>query len=54
MQPRFLCYKLGIMLRREDILKRILQSGRTGFYRAVLREDEVWLGDRIESMSREP
>ena len=30
-QPRMPCYKLGIRFGRMDILKRFLQSGRTGF-----------------------
>ena len=47
-EPRLPCYKLGIKFGREDILKRFLQSGRTGFYFAVLREGEVGAGDAIE------
>ena len=34
-QPRLPCFKLGIRFGRPDILKRMLQSGRTGFYFAV-------------------
>ena len=34
-QPRMPCYKLGIRFGRPDILKRLLQSGRTGFYFSV-------------------
>jgi MOSC domain-containing protein YiiM len=41
MQPRLPCYKLGIRFGRPDILKRMLQSGRTGFYFAVTTEGEV-------------
>jgi len=36
-QPRIPCFKLGIRFDRSDIVKRFLQSGRTGFYFAVLR-----------------
>ena len=47
-QPRLPCYKLGIRFGRKDILKRFLQSGRTGFYFAVTTEGEVGAGDAIE------
>ncbi len=44
-QPRLPCYKLGLKFGRDDILKRFLQSGLTGFYFAVLQEGEVAAGD---------
>ena len=47
-QPRMPCFKLGIRFGRDDMVKRFLRSGRTGFYLAVLREGEVGAGDRIE------
>ena len=47
-QPRMPCYKLGIRFDRRDMVKRFLQSKRTGFYLAVLREGEVESGDAIE------
>jgi MOSC domain-containing protein YiiM len=47
-QPRMPCYKLGIRFGRDDMVKRFLQSGRTGFYLSVLREGEAAGGDRIE------
>src|SRR5215471_691153 len=46
-QPRLPCYKLGIKFGREDIIKRFLESGKTGFYFAVLEEGEVAAGDAI-------
>jgi MOSC domain-containing protein YiiM len=46
-QPRLPCYKLGIKFRRDDILKRFLRSGLTGFYFRVLKEGEVAAGDPI-------
>src|SRR3989440_8451929 len=46
-QPRLPCYKLGLKFGRDDILKRFLQSGLTGFYFAVLQEGEVTAGDPI-------
>ena len=51
-QPRLPCFKLGIRFGRPDILKRMLQSGRTGFYFSVAREGEVGTGDLIERISR--
>ena len=47
-QPRMPCFKLGIRFDRRDIVKRFLESKRTGFYLAVLREGEVESGDTIE------
>ena len=47
-QPRLPCYKLGIRFDRRDMVKRFLQSKRTGFYLAVLREGDVEAGDEIE------
>jgi len=53
-QPRLPCYKLGIKFGRPDIIKRFLQSRRTGFYFAVRKEGEVQAGDEIELISRDP
>ena len=52
-QPRMPCFKLGIRFSRDDMVKRFLQSGRSGFYLAVLREGEVGAGDPIEVAQRE-
>jgi MOSC domain-containing protein YiiM len=52
-QPRMPCYKLGIRFNRPDMVKRFLQSGRTGFYFAVLKEGEVAAGDSIEVLERD-
>ncbi len=52
-QPRLPCYKLGIKFGRDDILKRFLQSGLTGFYFAVLKEGEVAAGDPIRLLHRD-
>jgi MOSC domain-containing protein YiiM len=46
-QPRLPCFKLGIRFGRPDMVKRFLQSGRTGFYLSVLREGHVAAGDAI-------
>ena len=47
-QPRMPCFKLGIRFNRSDMVKRFLQSGRTGFYFAVVKEGQVAAGDSIE------
>ena len=52
-QPRVPCYKLGLKFGRDDILKRFLQSGLTGFYFAVLKEGEVAAGDLISLLQRD-
>ena len=52
-QPRLPCYKLGIRFGRDDIIKRFMAAGRTGFYLRVLRKGEVGAGDAIERISRE-
>lgn len=52
-QPRMPCYKLGIRFDRPDMVKRFLQSGRSGFYLAVEREGEVGAGDSIERLARD-
>jgi MOSC domain-containing protein YiiM len=52
-QPRMPCFKLGIRFNRSDMVKRFLQSGRTGFYFAVCKEGEVAAGDSIEVLERD-
>jgi len=52
-QPRMPCYKLGLKFGRPDIIKRFLQSERTGFYLAVLKEGEVGDGDEFEPLARD-
>jgi MOSC domain-containing protein YiiM len=53
-QPRLPCYKLGIRFQSDDMVKRFLDSRRTGFYLAVTREGEVGAGDEIKPLSRDP
>lgn len=52
-QPRMPCYKLGVRFGRDDMVKRFLRSGRSGFYLAVLREGEVARGNPIEFAGRD-
>lgn len=53
-QPRMPCYKLAVRFQADDMVKRFLASGRTGFYVAVTREGEVGVGDEITAISRDP
>lgn len=53
-QPRLPCYKLGVRFDSDDMVKRFLASGRSGFYLAVTREGEVGAGDEIKPMARDP
>jgi MOSC domain-containing protein YiiM len=52
-QPRVPCYKLAAKFGREDIVKRFLASGRSGYYLKVVQEGEVEAGDAIELISRD-
>jgi MOSC domain-containing protein YiiM len=51
-QPRLPCYKLGVRFGSDDMVKRFLASGRTGFYVAVVREGEVGTGDEMKVIGR--
>src|SRR5437667_1735860 len=52
-QPRLPCYKLGVRFGADDMVKRFLASGRSGFYVAVRREGGVGAGDEIASIARD-
>jgi MOSC domain-containing protein YiiM len=52
-QPRTPCFKLGIRFGHDDMVKRFLRSGRSGFYLAVVREGEVARGNSIEIVARD-
>ncbi len=53
-QPRLPCYKLGIRFQMDDMVKRFLASGRSGFYVAVVGEAEVGADDEMQMISRDP
>jgi MOSC domain-containing protein YiiM len=53
-QPRLPCYKLGLRFGREDMVRRFLASGRTGYYLAVEAEGELAAGDRVQPLARHP
>src|SRR5439155_13103317 len=52
-QPRLPCYKLGVRFGADDMVKRFLASGRSGFYVAVRREGGVGASDEIASIARD-
>src|SRR5262245_49701380 len=47
-QPCQPCFKLAAKFQREDIIKRFLDSRRTGFYLRVLQEGSLQAGDSIQ------
>lgn len=53
-QPRSPCFKLGIKFGRDDIIKRFLESRRSGFYVSVREEGMVEVGDAIERLEEDP
>jgi MOSC domain-containing protein YiiM len=53
-QPRLPCYKLGIRFESDEMVKRFLDSRRTGFYAAVTREGDVEAGDEVAMLRRDP
>jgi MOSC domain-containing protein YiiM len=53
-QPRMPCYKLALRFDRDDMIKRFLNRGRSGFYLSVLEEGEVRAGSEVELLNRDP
>jgi MOSC domain-containing protein YiiM len=53
-QPRLPCFKLGIRFDRPEMVKRFLDSRRSGFYLAVAVEGDVAAGDAIAVLERHP
>jgi MOSC domain-containing protein YiiM len=53
-QPRTPCFKLGIRFGDPEMVSRFLESRRSGFYLAVLREGRLEAGDAVELLGREP
>lgn len=52
-QPRMPCFKLGIRFGEKAIIKRLLASGRCGWYCSVAKEGSVCAGDEIQLLERE-
>lgn len=50
--PRFPCYKLGIKFGSQRFVRAFLDSGRSGFYLAVVREGELGAGDPIRVLKQ--
>ena len=53
-QPRMPCYKLQLRFNRDDMIKRFLVSGRSGFYFSVTNPGDVAAGSRAEILDRDP
>ena len=53
-QPRMPCYKLELRFNRDDMIKRFLVSGRSGFYLSVIEPGNVGAGSRAEILDRDP
>ncbi len=51
-QPRFPCYKLALHARRPDLPKRLVASGRTGWYLRVLHPGTVSPRDEVRILAR--
>jgi MOSC domain-containing protein YiiM len=52
-QPRMPCYKLALRFGRDDMIKRFLASGRSGFYFSILETGSVGPGSSIELIDRD-
>ena len=53
-QPRSPCYKLALATGRPDLLKRLVTTGRTGWYLRVLRPGQVPVAGPIDVVARHP
>lgn len=52
-QPRMPCYKLELRFNRDDMIKRFLMSGRSGFYFSVVEPGHVGAGSKVEVLDRD-
>jgi MOSC domain-containing protein YiiM len=52
-QPRMPCYKLDLRFDRDDMIKRFLMSGRSGFYFSVIEPGDVAVGSKVDILSRD-
>ena len=53
-QPRSPCYKLATVTGRPDLLKRLVRTGRTGWYLRVLRPGTVPVAGPIQVIEHDP
>jgi MOSC domain-containing protein YiiM len=51
-QPRQPCFKLQLRHGRDDLIKRFIASGRSGFYVSIVREGEIGAGDAVRVVER--
>lgn len=51
-QPRMPCFKFAIRMNDRTFPKRLMKSGRTGFYLRVFQQGELQAGDAIEIIER--
>jgi MOSC domain-containing protein YiiM len=51
-QPRQPCATLASMLNRPDMIKKVVDTGRTGYYLRVLQEGFVRAGDEIKRIEK--
>ena len=52
-QPRMPCYKLAIGFNRDDMIKRFLVSGRSGFYFSVVEPGDVGAESEAQILDRD-
>src|SRR5215212_10991697 len=53
-QPRSPCYKLATVTGRSDLLRRLVHTGRTGWYLRVLQPATVPISGPIQVIERDP
>ncbi len=53
-QPRLPCFKLGIRLGDQQMVRRFLKSGRSGFYCRVLQEGHIERDQSVEVIESMP
>ena len=51
-QPRGPCVSISMRWKRPDLLKRVTETGRTGWYLRVLEEGHVEAGDEVRLLER--
>ncbi len=51
-QPRMPCWKLNRRWHRKDMLKRVVATGRSGWYLRVLQEGRVEAGQAVTLIER--
>ena len=52
-QPRMPCYKLGVKFGRMDIIRKFLESEKTGIYFKVIKEGEIGVNDALKLIKKD-